>query len=142
LLHLARFVLLDEEPVAEDRSVVDEAVQAAHLLRRPHDGRGDLALVGDIDATAVDRRRQLGEPLLVHVERGGLSAGLDDAVGEMRAHALGATGDDALHICKFHEAERYYPARSATIGSIPAARRAGAQQASMATPTTSATTPT
>ena len=96
-------VLLHEQAVAQDAGVVDEAVEAAHRAVRPVDERADVGLVRDVELAACGpcragpaRLGERGEAVLVDVAGGDLSAGLGEPASEVRAHALGATGDDDL----------------------------------------------
>jgi hypothetical protein len=56
---------------------------------------------------------QRGQAVFLDVADGDLSAGLGEAVREVRAHALGAAGDDDLEVGELH-GTRYADARRAS----------------------------
>ena len=67
----------------------------------------ELARV-DLAGQALVDSASCGEAVLVDVAGGDLGAGLGEAAGEVRAHALGAAGDDDLERRELHARRLYH----------------------------------
>ena len=96
-------IFLDQQTVAQDSGVVDEAVEATHRAVGPLDEGTDIRFAADIELAGVDftwrafaRFGEGGEAFFLDVTDGNLRAGFRQALRKVSAHALSATGDDDL----------------------------------------------
>jgi hypothetical protein len=80
----------------------------AHSTNAPTSASLDDVELADVDLAgqALGGLGQRGQPVFLDVAGGDLSAGLGQALREVRAHALGAAGDDDLEVGELHGMSR------------------------------------
>jgi len=94
--------LADPKAVTDDPSVVDQAVEPAHLLGSPRNEARNVVLVGDVELSLVDAVGEGGQGFLVDVAHRDLSACGEELFGEVLSKPGGAAGDDDFELVELH----------------------------------------